>query len=187
MTAADTAVAAPWSAHPAAPPRCVVVTGPVGAGKTRWLQCCVRRLLQRQPAARPAVLLAEEGRTRMENFCRETPGVVWRKLSLPCTCCPAAADLPGAVRALVGPARADWLFLELPVIAAPGLLAEFDQMLGWSRSFVACLTPRWARALAAEEIPPFQSVLFGQADIVIAGPSDAERAVDRLIPEACPP
>lgn len=184
MTGPDIVLAAPPSAVPAGPPSCVIVTGPRGAGKTRWLQDSVRRLRELRPTARAAILLAEEGRTRLENFCQETSGVTLGRLALPCLCCPGAAGLQGMVMALVRAAQADWLFLELPVLAAPGLLAEFDRDPGWPRSFVVCLTPRWAEALAAQEMPPFQAALFEEADAIIAGPVDALQAMDRLFPPA---
>lgn len=120
----------------------------------------------------------------MELFSQSTPGVAVRKLFLTCTCCPAVANLPGNVRALVETAQADWLFVELPVIAAPGLLAEIDRTLRWPRSLVACLTPAWAKAQRAKLLSPFQSLLLKEASTVIASPLDAAQAVDRLLP-AC--
>jgi Ni2+-binding GTPase involved in maturation of urease and hydrogenase len=150
----------------AAAPRIVIVTGPRGAGKTRWIQRCIRDLLEQCTEARCAVLLAEEGRARMEQFCAGFPGTALRKLSLPCLCCPAAADLPAAVRALVSESRADWIFVEVPAVAANGLLAEFDQQVGWPRSIVVCLNAAWAKAARSGMLSFFQSCLLDSADAV---------------------
>ena len=120
----------------------------------------------------------------MEAFCQGTPGVVVRKLSLPCLCCPAVSDLPGNVRALVETAEADWLFIEMPVIAAPGLLAEFDRMLCWPRPLVVCLTPTWAKAWHTQALSPFQSCLLDEADTVIANPGEATLATDALLEQS---
>lgn len=162
-------------------PHCVIVTGPRGAGKTRWLQQCIRKVLAERPGVRCAILLAEEGRTRMEAFCADLPDVSLRKLFLPCLCCPGASDLSGAVGGLVEETGADWLFLELPVIAAPGLLAEFDRQVGMPRTVVMRVTPDWVRALEAGILSPFQSGMFDSADAVITTADEAERATARVL------
>lgn len=183
MTAAEQPVmtAAPADVRSGEVPHCVVVTGPRGAGKTRWLQHCIREVLAQRPGVRCAILLAEEGRTRMEAYCADLPDVSLRKLFLPCLCCPGASDLSGAVGRLVEETGPDWLFLELPVIAAPGLLAEFDRQVGIPRTVVMRLTPDWVRALEAGILSPFQSGMFDSADAVITTADEAERATGRVL------
>jgi G3E family GTPase len=152
------------------PRHCVFVTGPRGAGKTRWLQLQIHDLAEKQSGARCAVLLAEEGRTRMEGFAQDTPDVTVRRLLLPCICCPALADLRGALRALVAAVRPDWLFVEVPALAAAGLVAEFDRILGWPRELVVCLDRAWVTAQRERGLSPFQMVLLELADRVVSNP-----------------
>jgi G3E family GTPase len=153
------------------PPHCVFVTGPRGAGKTRWLQLQIHDLAEKQLGARSAVLLAEEGRTRMEKFAQDTAGVAVRRLLLPCTCCPGLADLPGALRELVAAVRPDWLFVEVPALAAAGLVANFDRALGWPRQLVVCLDRAWTTARREHGLSPFQMVLFELADRLVSNPA----------------
>jgi hypothetical protein len=153
------------------PPHCVFVTGPRRADKTRWLQLQIHDLAEKQSGARCAVLLAEEGRTRMEGFAQDTLGVTVRRLLLPCTCCPALAALPGALRALVAAVRPDWFFVEVPAMAAAGLVAEFDRVLGWPRELVVCLGRTWATAQREHALSPFQMVLLELADRIVSNPA----------------
>ena len=159
---------------PDALPRCEFVTGPRGAGKTRWVQRRIRELAEEHPGVPCAVLLAEEGRTRMERFCRETQAVSVRRLLLPCMCCPGLADLPAAVADLVAAARPGWVFVEAPALAASGLLADFDRALGWPRKLDVCLDRGWARALRDGSLAPFQLALLALADLVIPSPPRVE-------------
>jgi len=156
---------------PNAPQHCVFVTGPRGAGKTRWVQRQIRDLAERLPGTRCAVLIAEEGRTRMEGFARDTPGVVVWRLLLPCICCPSLADLPGTLRALVAPAYPDWLFVEVPALAAAGQLAEFDRACGWPREVVVCLDGAWTNARCEQTLSPFQMALLELAGSVVPNPA----------------
>jgi hypothetical protein len=127
------------------PRHCVFVTGPRGAGKTREPQLQIHDLAEQQPGARCAVLLAEEGRTRMEGFAQGTPGVAVRRLLLPCTCCPA--------------------------LAAAGLVAEFERACGWPRELVVCLDRVWATHQREHASSPFQMVLLELADRVVLKPA----------------
>ena len=154
------------------PPRCVFVTGPRGAGKTRWLQERIRSLAGESPPVRCAVVLAEEGRSRWENFVREIPGLSVRRLVLPCLCCPALADLPAVVQSLTASTGAARLFVEVPAVAAAGFIAEFDQVLGWPRRVVLCPGAAWTRAPRHADLPLFLSNLLALADTVVA-PSPA--------------
>ncbi len=153
------------------------MTGPRGAGKTRWLQLQIHDLAERQPGTRCTVLLAEEGRTRMEGFAQDTPGVTVRRLLLPCICCPALTDLRGVLRALVAAVRPDWFFVEVPALAAAGLVAEFDRILGWPRELVVCLDRAWVTAQRERGLSPFQMVLLELADRVVSNP--APRGIPR--------
>ena len=152
-------------------PRCVFVTGTRSAGKTRWMQERIRALWADQPEVRCGVLLAEEGRTRMERFAQEPPGVAVRRISLACPCCPALADLPGALLRLVADSRVDWVFLEVPAIAAAALLAEFDRAIGWPRQVVVCQGAAWMDAQRRRVLPPFFTSLLDLADAVVSGPA----------------
>ena len=154
-------------------PRFEFVTGPRGAGKTRWVQLRIRELAREHPGARCAVLLAEEGRTRMERFCAETPGMGARRLLLPCMCCPGLADLSGALRELMTAIRPGWIFVEAPALAATGLMAEFDRVFTWPRRLNVCLDPSWTQALRDDCLAPFQLALLSLADLVIPSPSRA--------------
>ena len=153
-------------------PRCVFVSGPPRAGKTRWLQERIRTLAAGTPPARCAVLLAEEGRTRWENFARELPPLAVHRLVLPCLCCPALANLPAAVQSLVASTGAGWLFVEVPAIAAAGVIAEFDRALGWPRQVVICTSAAWEAASRTAELPFFMSSLIALADTVVAQPPE---------------
>ena len=155
-------------------PHCVFVSGPPRAGKTRWLQQRIRTLAAGPPAARCAVLLAEEGRTRWENFAREVPLLAVRRLVLPCLCCPALANLPSAVQSLAASTGADWLFVEVPAIAAAGVIAEFDRALGWPRQVVICPGAAWEAAPRSAELPFFLSNLLSLADTVVTRPPESQ-------------
>jgi hypothetical protein len=163
-------------------PHCVLVTGPRGAGMTQWVDECVGRLIQRHPASRCGVLLADQSPVRKATACANKPGVVVRGCFLPCTCCPAAADLPAAVHGLVAANQPNWIFIEIPVIAAPGLIAEFDRMVRWPRSLIVCLTPAWARARRMGSLSPFQSLLLETADVTISNDEEANAAMARVLP-----
>lgn len=167
----DLPVAPSGAAAAGGAPHCVFVTGPRGAGKTRWLQRRLRELAGGKPGGRCAVVLAEEGRTRMEGFCRENPGVSVRRLPLPCMCCPGLADLAGFVRDLVEAARPEWLFVEAPALAAASLLADLDRGLGLPRQMYLCLDSGWTLALREDSLAPFQLALIDLADLVIPSPS----------------
>lgn len=152
------------------PPPVTVVTGPRGAGKTRWIQEQLLALTAAQPSARFALLLAEDGRTRMESFVRARPQVAVRRLLLPCFCCPGLVDLPGTTRALAAESNAAHVFLELPVLGAAGLIAEFDRALGWPRRLVLRRDPAWIAAEQAGQLAPpyalFVAAFAGQFEII---------------------
>jgi G3E family GTPase len=152
-------------------PHCVFVTGPRGAGKTRWVQLRIRDLAEKQPGTRCAVLLTEEGRMRMEGFAHDAPGVAVRRLFVPCICCPSLADLPGTLRALVAEVCPDWLFVEVAALAAAGQLAEFDRACGWPREVVVCLDRAWTTARCEHALSPFQMVMLELADLVVPNPA----------------
>jgi hypothetical protein len=142
---------------------------------------------------RCAVLLAEEGHTCMVRA-RNTTSVTVRRFPLPCTCRPALADLPGALRALTATVRPDWLFIEVPALAASGLLGEFDRALSWQREVVVCLDRAWASALQEQSLSPFHLALLELADHVVASqmPGGAHQALMLTgtaapNPEACSP
>lgn len=148
------------------------MVGPRGAGKTRWIQHQVRQLAAGGSDLRAAVILAEDGHTRMERFAHDHPGLAVRRLLLPCPCCPALAQLPMTVRELVASSGAGWLFVETPATAASGLLAEFDRDPAWPRRVVLCLDAKWARLCERPDRPFFLSALLDRADAVVP-PGDA--------------
>lgn len=154
-------------------PRCIIVTGPRHAGKTRWLQETIHTLRADHPSVRCAVLTAEEGATAMERFVQIVSDLTVRRLFLPCPCCPAVADLPRHARALVEESGADWLFVELPVLPAIGLIAEFDTFVHWPREVVVCLNAHWAKARRTRTLSYFQTRLVDAADRVIDTPDRA--------------
>lgn len=157
-------------------PRCVIVTGPRGAGKTHWVQERIRELVAATPGRRCGVLLAEEGRTRYEQFVRSVPGVVVRRVLLRCPCCPAQAFLPEAARALAAETDLTQVFLELPAVAALGLLGEFDRELGWPRDIVLVLDARWERLRQQDDAPPFLAALLAVAGTLVGPPAPSAPA-----------
>jgi Ni2+-binding GTPase involved in maturation of urease and hydrogenase len=150
------------------PPQCVFVTGPRGAGKTRWVQENILKLVAAHPGLHCAVVLAEDGHTRMERFAHEVPDVAVRRVLLPCPCCPAHAYLPETIRQLTSETGADWLFVETPAVATAGLLGEFDRELGWPRQIVLCVDEKWERLRHRGDAPPFLATLSEHADLVVA-------------------
>jgi Ni2+-binding GTPase involved in maturation of urease and hydrogenase len=145
----------------------VFVAGPRGAGKTRWIQERILALVAAQPGIRCAVVLAEDGHTRMERFAHDVPGLAVRRVLMPCPCCPARACLPETIRELQDGTGIDWLFVETPATAAAGLLGEFDRALGWSREVVLCLDEKWENLSHRPDRPPFLSALLERADRVM--------------------
>lgn len=159
-------------------PRCVFFTGPNGPGKIAWSEQRVAQLRRESPAARVAVLVAGEGLTRTERFAACGSDVAVRCVFMPCLCCPGSADLPGVARKFAASHAATHVFIEVPVLAAAGLLAEFDARLGWSRECVVWLNRAWATARRSGTLSPFQARLLGLADQVEDQPAPAPRRGD---------
>jgi hypothetical protein len=144
-------------------PRCTIVTGPVGAARIRWMRETIQGA-----EVKCAVLAPEETAAAMEHFARGVPRVSVRRLAVPCLCCPAAAaGLPDLVRTLVEEGGPDRLFIDLPVLAAASLLAEFDALVRWPRELVVCLSADWAKARRTRMLSYFQSRLIDAADRVV--------------------
>lgn len=160
-------------------PRCVIVTGPQDTLARRWLEECVRRLARWQPAAHCGVLLAEGILLHNQRVCADTPGVVVHRCFLPCTCCQDAAALPTAVREIVEGRELKWLFLQVPILAAAGLVAEFDRVVRWPREFVINLTPAWEQARRRGTLSPFQMLLIEAASLTFANEREASAAIAR--------
>ncbi|MDF9827160.1 hypothetical protein M2103_000788 [Ereboglobus sp. PH5-5] len=155
-------------AHPG--PLCTFVSGPRDSGKTRHILEHLRRTVatSHTPEGTVAVLLAEAGRTRAETLSAAFPGLILRRLFLPCQCCPELARLPAALRATkeANP-RLEQVFIEVPDIAALRFLDEFDAVVGWPRNVVLCLSAAWAKARRLDMLLPFQSALIERADTII--------------------
>lgn len=149
------------------PPGCVFVTGPRGAGKTRWIQSRILEVLGPEPERHCGVVLAEDGHTRMEHFAHEVPEVAVRRVLLPCPCCPARAYLPDTVREIARDTAVAWIWVEAPTTAAAGLLREFDRELGWPRQLVLCLDPKWEQLRHRPDLPPFLEAVLSQADLIV--------------------
>lgn len=152
-------------------PRCVIVTGPMGAGKTRWTRRQIEELQTREIVIRTAVLLAEEGRTSMKTYAREVPAVHVRQLSVSCPCCTALVDLPKSVRDVVATVDPSWMFIEAPSLGAVGFITEFDRMLNLPRQLVVCLNQASSRASRENALSPFQMFLLQIADLVVSDPA----------------
>lgn len=152
------------------PPRCVFVTGPRGHAMARWLDERLAEIHAERPETRCAVLLADEGLTRTNRFANCSSPVAVRCLYLPCLCCPASADLPRIAREFAEVNRAACLFIELPALAAGGLISQFDHLVGWPREVVVCLNREWAKASRARTLSVFQTRLIALADQVVEMP-----------------
>jgi len=161
------------------------ITGPRGAGKTRWLQARLRTLREAKPGLRCAVLSLEDGRTQWEDFSRSESGVTFGKLVMPCVCCPAAAGLPAAVSEMVRSTGAEFLFIEAPAVAAAGLLREFDQTLAWPREVVLCPGAKWTALRDRTDLPYFMASLLAQADVIVP-PEPGASSTDDPTPPAAP-
>ncbi len=166
-------------------PRCLVVTGPRGSGKTRWLQRFVGALSARTPPARCAVLLAEEGRTRLDGVAANPAQFVLEKYVPACLCCFDPAALTHAAQQLTASSGAEWLVIEVPALLAAGFLAELDRAPGWPRTVVVCLRPPpVGRPAEGGFGSPFFAMLLPAADAVVANEASAEAAVvAALLPE----
>jgi DNA-binding transcriptional LysR family regulator len=151
-------------------PVCTFVAGPRDSGKTRHILECLRKIAgtSQAPVGTVAVLLAEEGRTRAESLSAAFPGLILRRLFLPCQCCPELARLPAALRAIreANP-RLERVFIEAPDIAALRFLEEFDGVIGWPRTLVTCLSAAWFKARRLDMLSPFQHALIERADVLL--------------------
>ncbi len=141
----------------------MLLTGPQRGETERRLNEAIEAVRIGEPAARCAVLIAEDRWRGSDQPAINGPQVSVQTMVLPCLCCPSAIDLAGVVRTLVGIRRPDCLFLQLPVLAAAGLLAEFDTRLGWPREFVVCLNAAWSQARREEALSYFQFQLLSAA------------------------
>lgn len=164
-TPADNLPSDASTAPAAAPPRCVIVTGPEKAARLNWLRGELRDADATSP--RDALVSVDLGQAELRALAREFPRLAVRQLFLPCLCCPALADISGNVQEIATGSGATRLFIDVPALAAPGLLSEFDAHLTWPRQFVVCLDARWAAARTQGELDPFQFGLLSQADLIV--------------------
>lgn len=164
-------------------PRCLFITGPLGAGKTRWLRELIVAKRNQTPTAKFACILAERGTTTLDDLAAQTPH--WLTVSplvLPCICCPGAANLPCIAREMVEASGPDWLIVEVPTITAVGLVAETERQLGWSCLLVAvfpAFDPSRRRKLGSNM--PLFGRLFARADAIIRDPDSAAVTIEKLL------
>lgn len=170
MSSVSEFTAAPFPQKGMRPPHCTFVTGPRNSGKTRYILGALRKIAMtsRTPEGTVCALLAEDGRTRSENLTAALAGLILRKLFFPCQCCPELARLPANLRAIAAAnPRLEHVFIEIPDVAALRIIEEFDSVMGWPRSVVACINPAWAKARRLGMLSPFQSALLDMAGEII--------------------
>lgn len=160
-------------------PRCHLLTGPPGAGKTSWLNAV---LAQRRtpPAGRQAVLLAEQGRVPAAVLSRANPAAVVRELRLPCLCCQPAEPLIRAMKEVADASGADELFVEIPALMAESTCREIDQVLRWPRRLVVHSNRAWTAARESDQLSYFQQRLLTLADAIVDQPISASAVRARV-------
>jgi hypothetical protein len=168
-------------------PRFVLVTGPAESVKTRWLHTFILSLQVNQPLVRCAVVLVEHGRTQMSMFAKRYSNITVRKIVLPCLCCPALIRLSEVVRSLIAAVQAEWIFIEVPALAAASIVAEFDRVLAFHRSIVVCLDAAWLSIFKEGKESYFQHMLLNLADAVVSDANSSKKAAELVINHtACP-
>jgi hypothetical protein len=144
-----------------------VVTGPIGAGKTRWLQKELARTTNSLAESHPAVLLAEFGRTALRSGLHPLSGILVHEFRPSCLCCQFESRLTEALRELARASACQQLYIEVPAIFTAAMIGALDYSLLWPRRLVLCLGKAWTEARDADEPTYFQSQLTGMADSVI--------------------
>lgn len=147
-------------------PRLTFVTGPDVADVARWLDAATAA----GATARCAILvcsLAAPRVRRVRGGAGSEPAEELRPLVLPCLCCPSLANFPQQIRDAARETGAEHLFVALPVLAAAGLVAEFDVWAHAPREFVVHLDAAWSAARRADALSFFQFSLLAAADRVV--------------------
>jgi len=158
------------------PPRCLIVTGLPGSGKTLWLKRWLDSMAISTPEARCAVLIAEEGNTRLDPAAHAEHDV--RHCPVPaCLCCMDFGILTEAVKETVASGSPDWLALEIPFLLSGGFLTAFDRDLGWSRQVVVCRELKTGNKGGGALKDFFFNVLCEQAVAVIHDDVSAQAAL----------
>lgn len=152
---------------PPTAPRLTFVTGPDAVGVARWL---AGELATARSEGTCAVLACREVMAALAHATDLETAIV-RELRLPCMCCPALANFPAQVDACAQESGAGRLFVALPVLAAAGLVAEFDARTRRPREFVLCLDAAWTAARREDALSYFQFSLISAADRVVEAPA----------------
>ncbi len=162
------------------PPRCLIVTGLPGSGKTLWLQRWLDNMARSTPDARCSVLITEEGNTRLNPAAQAAGHEVEHCPVSACLCCTDFGILTDAARQCVASGAIDWLALEIPLLLAGGFLRAFDRDLGWSRQILVCRQSKPANCGAGALKDYFFDALREQALAVIDDEASAQTALVRV-------
>lgn len=154
-----------------ADPRCCIVTGLPGAGKTRWLREQIGPIVLMRPPAQVGLLQLEQGRTRIDPRKLGWPPIRSRLVLSPCTCCPPPLDLAGLLAEWSAPPEIDWLFVEVPALAFVSWITAFNRDIHRPRKVVVCTGRISARQQEnPADVPYFLTTLLSYADEVVSVP-----------------
>jgi len=156
-------------------PRCLIVTGPPGSGKTLWLKRWLDSMAVNAPGARCSVVLAEQGNTVLDPTA-QAAGHEVRHLPVPaCLCCTDFGMLTDSVRETAASGSLDWLAIEIPLLLIGGFLPAFDRDLGWPRRVLVCRQSKPANSGSGALHDYFFNALCAQAVAAVEYASDPAR------------